>query len=111
MRYLFALVAIGLPFPRAVAASRFRTLNLSVAMRFSGGYRLFSNSGARLASSSSFWTDKDDPGPRRYLAAIQGSVSEVRDQKSEVGGRMAELEAENRALSERLEALERKPGM
>ncbi|HMP35753.1 MAG TPA: tail fiber domain-containing protein [Kiritimatiellia bacterium] len=45
------------------------------------------------------------------LAAIQALASEVRDQRSDVGGRMAELEEENRVLRERLEALERKLGM
>ena len=45
------------------------------------------------------------------LAAIQGLVSEVRGQKSEVSDRMAELEEENARLRLRLEVLEKKLGM
>ncbi|HMP35754.1 MAG TPA: tail fiber domain-containing protein [Kiritimatiellia bacterium] len=45
------------------------------------------------------------------LAAIQALASEVRDQRSDVGGRMAELEEENRVLREELEAIKRKLGM
>lgn len=59
-------------------ASLFSTNNNSVTMRFSGGYRLFSNSstsiGARLPPSSSTWSALSDRNAKENFEEIDSSV-------------------------------------